>query len=162
MSEVDPKKVLSSIGGVKVTEKTKTKPEWNRWDNIWEIRESGYPSEEQVEEVLSTEPMFKRTHRIGKAIIFDNEDHFIQVVGKSKVKLPVWKVLCPHLDNPNQGAIYYIVQTEERNLVFRGTYGYWGVGPHQSAMIEHIFQKVYHLYFDVRSGDYLLTLMGLH
>jgi len=55
------------------------------------------------------------------------------------VRLPVFKVIIPC---GSMGANYYIVRGEifegrEVIVFFRGTYGYAGAGPHQSAFVEN-------------------------
>jgi len=137
------------------------KPKHNRFDNIWEIRQTGYPSERQIEEVLKKKAWFKRTYKIGKAKMFDSVHHFIYTVArKSKIHLPIWKIVIPRLGRGQSrvGAIYYIVRTEKEALIFRGTYGYFGTGPHESALIEAAFEKL-GFPFEVRDGDYLLSFL---
>jgi len=79
----------------------------------------------------------------------------------SVVKLPVFKVVVPC---GSTGANYYIVNGErfgkEVIAFFRGTYGYAGTGPHQSAFIEKFF-KLFRYPMQTMSGDYLLTLLRI-
>jgi len=138
------------------------KPKHNRFDNIWEIRQTGYPPEHEVDRIFKTKPRFKRTARLGKARIFDDVHHFIRTVGLylasgRRVHLPAWKIVVPRLEGAT-GAIYYIVNAEPRNLVFRGTFGYYGTGPHESALVEACFERL-GLFFEVRDGDYLLSFI---
>jgi len=51
------------------------------------------------------------------------------LLDEPEIKLPVWKILTPR-PGTRQGAIYYIADGKHRLHVFRGTYGYSGIGPH--------------------------------
>jgi len=136
------------------------KPAHNKFDNIYEIRQTGYPTEDLINETLTSTSPFKRSRRIGKTRIFDDAHHFIHTIVrnfKEGIKMPVWKVVIPRL-NDNTGSIYYIVQTQKVNLIFRGTFGYFGTGPHESALIEAIFEKL-NFTIEVRDGDYLLSFL---
>ena len=140
----------------------KEKPKHNEFDNIWEIRESGYPTKEQIQEIINdttymgTDISAPEVKNIGKAVIYREVENFIKtVLRKRSIRLPVWKIVIPSLTT-NSGAIYYIVTYDDGyNFVFRGTFGYWGTGPHESALIEAIFEN-YGLQFEVRDADYLL------
>jgi hypothetical protein len=140
----------------------KTKPKHNEYDNIWEIRQSGYPTDEQIKEILEkpyvgTDISGSEVQGIGKGLIYRNAESFIQtVIRKKSIHLPVWKILLPGLDDRKVGAVYYIVNCDDYNFAFRGTYGYWGTGPHESALIEAIFESS-KLFFEVRDGDFLLN-----
>ena len=81
------------------------------------------------------------------------------VLKMTNFKFPVWKVICPRPDNPKVGAVYYIVKQDlSTSHVFRGTYGYYGTGCHESALIEKMFEML-KFPITVRDGDYLLTLL---
>lgn len=127
----------------------------NQFDNIDRIRLDGYPTEEQIIGVLNR-PTSMRQVKIGRTIILRDVAAFIQTINRSKsVKIPIWKIVLPRLGEWTQGAIYYIVETNNGNLAFRGTYGYCGTGPHESALVEAYLEKAkYRL--EVRDGDYLL------
>ena len=89
------------------------------------------------------------------------EKAFVRFVGSLRVvKLPVFKVVIPC---GSIGANYYIVRGEivegrEVIVFFRGTYGYAGTGPHQSAFVEKFF-KLFRYPIQTRCGDYLLSLL---
>jgi hypothetical protein len=86
------------------------------------------------------------------------------------IKLPIWKILVPDLPPPEKGktgAVYYIVQTiryraggveKLQSLLFRATFGYYGTGPHEAALIEEVFERQ-HLPLELRSADYLLGFL---
>jgi hypothetical protein len=137
------------------------KPRHNQYDNIWEIRQSGYPTTEQIKELLEkpyagTDISGSEVQAIGKGLIYRHVEAFIRtVLLKRSIKLPIWKIVIPSLETKS-GAIYYIVCCDDGNFGFRGTFGYWGTGPHESALIETIFEQ-HKLYFEVRDGDYLLN-----
>ena len=82
------------------------------------------------------------------------------LVTAAAVKLPLWRVITPW---GSDGAVYYVFYDEEDRVhVFRGTYGYGGCGPHQSALIEAFIDRYLGgLYFENRDGDYLLGLLKL-
>jgi hypothetical protein len=137
------------------------KPDHNRYDNIWEIRQR-YPSAELLKEATSkvkaAEISADDFLKIGRALIFHDVKKFIRgVLQKRMIRLPIWKIVVPRL-NGKSGAIYYIACGEDYNRVFRGTFGYCGTGPHESALIEAAFEA-YELYFEVRDGDYLLGFL---
>lgn len=132
------------------------KPKHNRYDNIYEIRQTGYPSNELMTRACKTLDIRERT-KIGGAIVFRHVKEFISTVVNNTVRLPIWKIVIPRLDG-HTGAIYYIAQIKEATLIFRGTYGYGGTGPHESALIEACFEKT-GFYFEVRDGDYLLNFL---
>lgn len=140
------------------------KPLCNKYDNIWEIRQGGSPSPERVEQVLTQKSEWPvRTSRLGKGIIYSHVENFLYAAAKASkiLELKVWKIMCPDLDKPEEGSIYYIVTTKQsnkqRNRICKATYGYWGEGPHQAALIEACFEKL-GLKIEVRDGDYLLSL----
>jgi len=85
------------------------------------------------------------------------------------IHVPVWKVVIPKVDKygcvEGQGAIYYIVRGILKNnskaiVVFRGTYGYHGTGPYESAFVEKGL-KFLGMSIEERDGDYLLTLLDI-
>lgn len=91
------------------------------------------------------------------------ESFIYSVLISKTIKLPVFRVFTP-IDNYT-GAVYYIIKTlDEQNRtvihVFRGTYGYYGSGPHDSAVIEEFLDEM-DLIPENRSGDYLLGLLEL-
>jgi len=133
------------------------KPSWNKYDNIWEIRQSGYPSIEKIERVLTTRPNPYPILRLGRGRIYTDVEHFIfDVTHTRPISLPLWKIILPKLDRRNVGVIYYVAASKSKNLLYRATYGYWGTGPHESALIEACFEKI-GFSFDVRCGGYLLN-----
>ena len=138
------------------------KPKHNCFDNIWEIRQTGYPTKEQIAEIFEKAYVgidISDSHNvtsIENGLIYHHVEDFIRtVLQKRSIKLPVWKIVIPSLEGKS-GAIYYIVCCDDYNFVFRGTFGYWGTGPHESALIETIFEQ-HDLFFEVRDGDYLLN-----
>lgn len=138
------------------------KPKHNQYDNIWEIRQSGYPSETQIQEVLEkpyfgTDISSSEVTKVGKGLVYRHIENFIRSVLCKTIRLPIWKIVIPNI-NGSSGAIYYIAECNIYNLIFRGTFGYWGTGPHESALIEAIFEKR-GLFFEVRDGDYLLNFL---
>ncbi|MEM2189376.1 MAG: hypothetical protein QXG35_08630 [Nitrososphaerota archaeon] len=138
------------------------KPSHNRYDNIWEVRQSGYPNDSEVERCLKRGDAMDYVE-IGNGIrYYSSAEGFLKaVLSQGCIKLPVWKVLCPRLDNKKVGSIYYIVKDcDGKRHVYRATYGYWGTGPHEAALIEHVLESR-GLTFEVRDGDYLLGLLDL-
>jgi len=137
----------------------KTEPQHNKYDNIFKIRQKGYPTEEQLAEALR-DPKGQvgkiRYTELGRGVIMHDIEAFLQRMARGNIKLPIWKILCPSL-NREGGAIYYIFEDlDYHSFAFRGTYGYWGTGCHESAMIEALAEKL-GLQFEVRDGDYLLN-----
>jgi len=137
--------------------KCEVKPRHNQHDNIWEIRQDDYPSMEQMQEAFNTLTAFREQTKVGGAIIFHDVREFISAVTKQSVRLPIWKIVIPRLEG-HTGAIYYVADRKGANLIFRGTYGYYGTGPHESALIEACFESR-GLYFEVRDGDDLLMFL---
>lgn len=139
------------------------KPKHNLHDNIWEIRQTGYPTKEQLLEAMKKVQVIDISTddvtQIGGAYVFRDVEKFIHsVLQKHGVLLPIWKIVIPRLDGAT-GAIYYIAEIKDGfNHVFRGTYGYGGTGPHESALIEACFECC-GLYFEVRDGDYFLNFL---
>ena len=138
------------------------KPKHNKFDNIWEIRQTGYPSEElfleATKQVQVIDISTRDVAQIGGALIFHDVRKFIHsILQKHGVKIPIWKIVIPQLERDN-GAIYYIAECKDYNRIFRGTYGYGGTGPHESALVEACFEK-FGLCFEVRNGDYLINFL---
>lgn len=137
------------------------KPKHNIHDNIHEIRRTGYPNKELLSEVtkrvqgidVSTDDV----KQIGKTLIFYDVKKFIHSVLQKSIRLPIWKIVIPRLDG-GSGAIYYVACGKDHNSIFRGTFGYGGTGPHESALIEAAFES-FNLNFEVRDGDYLLGFL---
>jgi hypothetical protein len=134
------------------------KPLWDEYeyDNIFEIKRSGYPPTELVEEVLRKRPKPYPVLKLGRGTIYTDAAHFIYSVAHKPISLPLFKIVIPRLKTPNVGAIYYVAESEGKSFVFRSTYGYGGRGPHESALIETCFERLC-LIFEVRDGDYLLN-----
>lgn len=135
------------------------KPEHNRYDNIWEIRQTGYPTKEQMADAFNGSTILtEQDTLIGRGLIFVRVENFISVISRKRdVRLPIWKIVIPDLDKSN-GAIYYVAESPDYTRIFRGTYGYCGTGPHESALIEACFEKL-GLTFKVRDGDFLLCFL---
>lgn len=143
-----------------LTTPQKLKPDHNKYDNIWEIAQSyGKHALKYID--WNSEPR-GQIAELAKPIIFlSTGEDFVKALFKLDIiKLPIWKVLIPTPENPCEGAIYYIAETEDFTYVFRGTYGYYGSGPHQSAIVEVAIADL-KLPVELRGGDYLLTLIGL-
>jgi len=148
-------------------------PEYDKYDNIAEIKAKHPVSAEELERIMKGKAMmFKGGSRIRKTFYVNNCNYFIylahRMLRKGGIKLPIWKIVVPDLDRTHQGSIYYIVQGERRNLMFRGTFGYWGTGPHEAAKIEQFFELMFGhsdvsgnivAPIEVRSGDYLLSFL---
>lgn len=149
---------------------TKTQPPtWNKYDNIWEIRQTSN-LKIRLNEILTKKSSLAGSsigQRIGqKAFLYDNVEDFICCLAEEKkVSMPLWKVICPDLEG-SSGAIYYIARAMlDRSMlkeihVFRGTYGYTGSGCVESALVEEYCTRK-GMWFEVRSGDYLLTILEL-
>ena len=138
------------------------KPKHNRYDNIYEIRQTGYPSEEQFLEATKRVQVIDISTRdvtqIGRGLIFRDVRKFIHsVLQKGGIRLPIWKIVIPRLEG-HTGAIYYVAEGKDYNRIFRGTFGYGGTGPHESALIEACFEE-HGLFFEIRGGDYLLNFL---
>lgn len=139
------------------------KPSHNQYDNIWEIRTQGYrgrgyPPERWIKEIQKGPPDLPHEEeltKVGRGLIFHDVEDFCRALLFTQIKLPVWKIVVPDLKQPN-GAIYYLAEnTKGQSYCFRGTYGYAGTGPHESAKIEAILEAR-GLNLEVRNGDYLL------
>jgi len=149
-------------------------PEYNKYDNIWQIKKEHPEPIENIKAYMEGKTkhglritFFKGGSRVKNTYKVRHAPYFIHLVWriakKLGIELPIWKAVCPDLDRPDQGSIYYIVhyrtkKGKDRALMFRGTYGYWGTGPHESALIEQFFE---HLKWpiEVRGPDYLLDLI---
>lgn len=147
--------------------KNETVPPYNRYDNIWELkqnREVWYCSRERIDKAIVRRPEWPfSVDKIGKGIIFSHAENFVYAVAKAagriakyEEKPTVWKIMCSDLDNPKIGTIYYIVETRLRSLVFCATYGYLGEGPWEAAFVELCLEKL-GLHFEIRDGSYLLN-----
>ena len=139
------------------------KPAHNVYDNIWELRQRGYPSKEQLVEVFTAKADVDLSPGemtvLGKAVLVRSVEKFLRLVLHKTVSLPIYKCVVPRL-NGQGGAIYYVVCCmDDYTYVFRGTFGYDGTGPHESALAEAVFEKV-GFQLEVRDGDYLLGFSG--
>ena len=99
-----------------------------------------------------------------RRIYFTTAEDFIRFLAQEihVFKVPAFKVVIPCGET---GANYYVVEgktvTNENVIAyFRGTYGYGGSGPHQSALVEKFFELI-HLKLETRCGDYLLGLLRI-
>lgn len=134
----------------------------NEYDNLAKIKASMKITSETIKRIVSAPIKITRIDT-DKAIIFyyHTVEGFLRSIYRLPTfSLPAWKVICPRLDNPKIGSIYYIVKSNKYSHVFRGTYGYSGTGCHESALIEKIFEKN-NWNFAIRDGDYLLTILGV-
>lgn len=124
-------------------------------------------SEEEVLSILRSPPREYTMQEIPvekiKRIYFAFAEDFIRfVVRLESFKLPVFKVVIPC---GHTGANFYVVEGKTRKgekviAFFRGTYGYGGEGPHQSALVEKFFE-ILRVPLEVRCGDYLLGLLRI-
>jgi len=90
----------------------------------------------------------------------ESPEQLVKAVTTNIVRRPVWKIVCPDVETARTGANYYIVETHDAVYVFRGTYGYSGTGPRESALVEKALE--YHkIPIEVRSADYMLAVLGL-
>jgi len=142
----------------------KMKPEHNQFDNIYELRMKNDYGQRTLAEILEgRRPLLvdEIELRPSKRIVdHRTPESFIgRILRLGRFKHPLWKVVCPR-PRGETGAIYYIVDAIDTVHIFRGTYGYMGTGPHQSALIEE-FMETHGLRLELRDGDYLLTLIGL-
>jgi len=130
------------------------KPEHNKHDNIFEIRKI-YPHIDDAIAQAIVGKVPRSPRRVGNALIHDHVESFIRRIRQGNFKLPVWKIVIPDLEQEN-GVIYYVLQeTQGSNNIFRGTYGYGGTGPHESALVEEVLIRM-NCTIEVRNGDYLL------
>jgi hypothetical protein len=136
--------------------RTRERPRCNLYDNIYDIRMSGYPSSREVERVLTERPRQSSTLRLGRGFIYTSAEDFVYDVAHAKLaRSPIWKVMIPRLDRHNVGTIYYVAEGEPSSLAYRATYGYWGAGPHEAALIEACLERI-GLQLEVRDGGCLL------
>jgi hypothetical protein len=136
--------------------RTRERPRCNLYDNIYDIRMGGYPSSREIERALTERPRRSSAVRLGRGIIYYSTQGFIYDVAHARLaRSPAWKVMLPQLDRHDVGTIYYIVEEGSRSLAYRATYGYWGSGPHEAALIEACFEQI-GLRFEVRDGGCLL------
>jgi hypothetical protein len=134
----------------------KGRPEWNRYDNIYDIRMSGHPSSREIERALTKRPGQSSTLSLGRGLIYSSAEGFIYDVAHAKLaKSPIWKIVIPRLDGHDVGTIYYVAEEGSSSLAYRAAYGYWGTGPHEAALIEACFEQV-GFRFEVRDGGCLL------
>ncbi len=93
---------------------------------------------------------------------FRDEYAFVRYVASLESVQAAYKVVIPR--NVSTGANYYIVHGVDKQgevvAFFRGTYGYAGTGPLQSAFVELAF-KMLKIPLEIRDGDYLLSLLKL-
>jgi len=144
---------------------SREKPEHNKYDNIWEIRREyfshGYdPLEEAVKRGKLRRKGYPTWTRLGRTRVYHHVEDFLKaVLHQRRIKLPVYKVLAPmEVRETDVGAIYYFVVCDKYNLCFRGTYGYGGTGPHESALVEELFDRI-GLPVELRSADFIITLL---
>ena len=148
-----------------MTEKVKQKPKHNAFDNIWEIRNTrGFETrfKDFLREVeRRPERVVDEARRITLTYIYYlTPEAWIGALIRRRVQLPIWKILVPDLPGASVGAIYYIFKDSSgMSHVFRGTYGYGGAGPHESAFIEEFLSKTGYT-LELRGGDYLLDIIA--
>jgi hypothetical protein len=136
--------------------RTRERPWCNLYDNIYDIRMSGYPSSRKIERTLTERPPQSPTLRLGRGVMYSSAEGFIyDVVHARLVKSPIWKIVIPRLGRHDVGTIYYVAEEGPSSLAYRATYGYWGTGPHEAALIEACFEQV-GFRFEVRDGGCLL------
>jgi len=139
-----------------MTEQVK-KPEHNKLDNIFEIRKAWKGIEDRISEAMVGR-VPRQPRRVGNALIYDDVEAFIRRIRQGNITLPIFKILMPELDF-NSGSIYYVVRgMEGSNHIFRGTFGYGGTGPHESALVEEVLERM-NCMIELRSGDYLLSFI---
>lgn len=139
------------------------KPDHNKYDNIWEIRQSRSPElwMDDFKRALEKPIDEGRVEKIGLARIYDLVENFVRTIARAKqINLPVFKVITGRLEG-GTGAIYYVAKVDGTNCIFRGTYGYGGTGPHESAFVEFVLEKkgIVGQLIEVRGGDYLLNFL---
>ena len=148
--------------------KAEEKPKHNQFDNIYEIRNSpGFKARfrdflRNVEK-MSPERFVDEAHRTTLIYYYylTPEAWIRSLISRASVSLPIWKILVPDSPSSTVGAIYYIFKDSSGVAhVFRGTYGYGGCGPHESACIEEFLEKSGYP-IELRGGDYLLNILGL-
>jgi hypothetical protein len=125
-----------------VDEVMQVHPPHNVFDNIWQIRKSGYPTEGQIKEFLGKQGVglpnkCDRAVQIGNGLLFDDEAQFVHsVLRAGSIRLPIYKIVIPRMtvsstagEWQKQGTLYYCVSGDfpQRaynyfaNIVFRGT-----------------------------------------
>jgi len=133
------------------------KPEHNKFDNIFEIRSKPFGWEDRIAEAMVGR-VPRQPRRVGNALIHDDVESFVRRIRQGRFLLPVVKILMPELDF-NSGSIYYVLRgKDEPNHIFRGTFGYGGTGPHESALVEEVLERM-NCMMELRSGDYLLSFI---
>lgn len=150
-----------------MTQQVSKIPEWNRYDNIFDVIQSQTSEQlnNQFQEAIQRGKGKSRVSRIRRAVVHHSIETFLRAVRSKAMRVPLWKIVIPDLTNPAQGAIYYVVNTPEggtaagTNHIFRGTFGYWGTGPHEAALIEWFLTKIRRGWFEIRNGDYLLSFL---
>jgi len=146
-----------------MTEETAVeKPEWNRYDNIFEVMQN-QTVEQLNDQLREAFDKAKHKHKHNAQVVLHHDiECFLTAVHSIEVRLPLWKIVIPELDQPSHGAIYYVVETvRHEKHIFRGTFGYFGSGPHESALVEYLMTRVRHCWFEVRSGDYLMGFLNM-
>ena len=146
--------------------KAEEKPKHNAFDNIWEIRKSrGFLTRcedflREVERIPERVVDEARSYMLSYIYYLTPEAWVRSLINRISVKLPIWKILIPDVPGASVGAIYYIFKDEKGVAhLFRGTFGYGGCGPHESAMIEEFLErKGYPI--ELRGGDYLLDIIA--
>ena len=140
------------------------KPKHNAFDNIYEIRRTpGF--EVRFEDFLKDVSLERlgenaRTYMLTYIYYLTPEAWIKSLISKARVSLPIWKILIPDSPSSTIGAIYYIFKDEKGVAhVYRGTYGYGGCGPHESALIEEFLERNGYP-IELRGGDYLLNILA--
>lgn len=142
------------------------KPQHNKYDNIHEIRMM-MPKGTVTDVVDSEVRLPKRTERIGRAVLYGSVGHFVRdILRRHEMSLPAWKIVLSHLGTPDKGDIFYVAEVKLRKdskeytpLIFRGTFGYLGTGPHESACVEEVFDNM-GIPLELRGdGDILLSFI---
>lgn len=133
------------------------KPEHNKYDNIFEIRKKFENWDDKISQVMMGK-MPRSPRKVGNALVHDDVEAFVRRIRYGNFKLPLWKILIPCLDLKT-GAIYYVLQgSEGANHIFKGTFGYEGIGPSESALVEEVLSRTGYP-IEVRSGEYLLDFI---
>jgi hypothetical protein len=133
---------------------TKTKPKHNKYDNIFEIRQKIDNPAKLIDDLLEKDVTLRFT-RAGKAVIVHDLSDFLKHLVDGMYRIPITKVLIPELDGKS-GSIYYVLEkTNNKNYIFRGTYGYAGTGCHESALVEAACD-ILKIPIELHSGDILI------
>ena len=88
-------------------------------------------------------------------------ESFLKALAQSNIALPMMRICTPWGET---GDVYYVFEDADapRIHMFRGTYGYGGTGPHQSATIEAWIAKWRPgVSIETRNGAYLLSALRL-